>query len=368
MHRILVLGVTLVLGIAPAAQAAGVASRGGSGLVFRGGDGPDSLFVRYSVPPNDGVTEPSFVFLGGRSRYTAGRDTSVTAGPGCAALPFADEVACPAAGVEQVDLQLGGGDDSASAGSGTALRVPVTVRGRSGNDSIMADEIAPSGPAELYGEDGNDMLTAFSRDIAAAMFGGPGNDRFIWEQTARGVPTSADGGPGDDVFDTRQALGPDTIVGGGGADQISVLDNRRGDPDSVSCGLEGVAQLAHDPDDHIAPGCRLDAFRTSMRLVKRRVKSWRRATVSAARIDLRGLRVPRAGAIVAIIQVSGPAGYATTKRRVHLGKAGPVALRLRPGSRFRSVARTAGGMRLLVRYRPPGGLPRETGFYHGLRR
>lgn len=75
----------------------------------------------------------------------------------------------------------------------------------------MGDENAPSGDEQLFGDAGDDALTAFSRNVPAHMEGGSGNDSFFWETTDRGIPTVADGGPGDDVFTADNAHGPDTI-------------------------------------------------------------------------------------------------------------------------------------------------------------
>jgi hypothetical protein len=233
----------------------------------------------------------------------------------------------------------------------------VTARGGPGNDSAIGDELALSGSEELFGDAGDDTLSAFSRNIGSTMHGGDGDDRFIWEQTDYGVATYADGGPGDDTFDTFNALGPDTIVGGGGADDISVWDKGSGDPDSVTCGAEGVARLRRDSNDHVGSGCRLDAFAKSKRVVRSKVSRWTRATLmgsSALRVP--GLRVPSGGVAIAKLQLEEPRGL--SRHRLTVRRPGSVRLTLRLSPRFRAAARRAVDFRLTIDFRPHTGVQR----------
>jgi Ca2+-binding RTX toxin-like protein len=353
----------VLLAVAANAHASGTVSREGSSLVYHGGQDVDNTFVRYANPPHDGATVPSYVFGAFTSHYFLGH-TIVTAGPGCSPGPLG-YVLCPAAGVDHVELLVNGGDDYLGAGAGSHMPASVAARGGPGNDSALGDEVAPSGPEELFGDAGNDTLTAFSRNVGSTMHGGDGNDRFIWEETDHGVATYADGGAGDDVFDTFNALGPDTIVGGGGADDISVWDRGQGDPDSVSCGAEGVARLRRDSNDHIGSGCRLDAFAKSKHVVKAKVSRWTRGALAGrSTLRLPGMRVPSGGIVSVKLQLYEPS--ASTKPRVTVRRAGRVHLTFRLSSRFRSAARRAVTFRLTINFRPSTGRERTFTFVNAL--
>lgn len=343
---------------------AGTVSRDGSMLVFQGSNGPDSLVVEFWTPPTGGVSEPSYMFRG--LPKIKGHDGSQTAGVGCQRVVFGTlggEVAsmCPAAGIDHVEVLMNGGDDFVSAGGYTALPASIAAHGGPGNDGVIGDEKAPSGDEQLFGDAGDDSLTAFSRGVPAHMEGGSGNDSFAWETTERGVATFADGGPGDDVFTADNAHGPDTIVTGSGTDSVSV-HNRSGDPDTVDCsGSDGLAALYFNTSDHIDPHCKLDAFARTVRNLKKALQHLGPAAAGSSTVHLTGLRVPRAGKITAKLfaYTRAHGGGIAATATIAVRRSGPVTLAFRVARRGHTLLRFATAKQLQLKYTPAGGRERE---------
>src|SRR3954447_13494144 len=106
------------------------------------------------------------------------------------------------------------------------------------------------------------------------MVGGLGNDTFVWEGTNPGTATFADGGPGDDEFSSENAKGPDTIVTGSGWDSVKV-HNKSGDPETATCGPDGLAAIYFNPSDHIDKNCGLNAFAASLPVLTKALRRLR---------------------------------------------------------------------------------------------
>lgn len=358
-----------------AAHAAATVSVQGSTIVIAGSDGPDSAFVSFArAGENLRVADTYIVGPGNQS----GTDPAATAGAGCTTpevrtsgdltvppLPGApgSGAFCLAQGIDHIEVTMGAGDDTLIVGGGHSMPASTTVRGGPGNDSLLADAKALSGATELYGDDGDDSLTAFSHSLPVAMFGGPGNDRFTWEGTARGVATTADGGAGADTFEARNALGPDTITGGGGNDSIDVFDNGRGDPDTVTCGAEALSRLHRDPSDHVDAACQGDSFGPSKARLKAALSRLTRASLLRARtLHLVGLAIPAPGKVTATLAGSGGRRGGTlgeVRRSITAG--GPVDLTFRVNrSWLRSLRKSERvTLRLVVNYTPVAGVARS---------
>jgi len=108
-----------------------------------------------------------------------------------------NELLCKAPMVAGFEVNAGDGNDTVIVGA--AVKVPVTIRGGSGNDNLVGG----SGADKLIGGDGNDRLVG--RGGPDLLFGGVGNDELI-------------GGPGRDVL--RGGQGNDTLIGGPGENVI----------------------------------------------------------------------------------------------------------------------------------------------------
>jgi hypothetical protein len=343
-----------VVALPAPALAAGTASLEGTTLVFRGTAGSDGAFARFYAAGSY-ASEDSYVFQGATSMKTYMRnlDVAVTAGDGCRQQQR-DVVVCPASGVDHIEVDMGAGPDFFGAGGGDPLPASISVHGGPGKDSIFGDTKPPAGEQRLYGDGGDDSLTAFSRTLPIWMAGGAGNDNFTWEQTERGVATFADGGPGDDRFEAANIAGADTIVTGGGADWVNVHNDRTGDPDTVICGKDGLAQLLANPSDHTA-GCKLDAFARTVRTLKPAIRRLERTAIGSS-IRIKGLAVPRAGRIEAKLTAN---GYIAATARVTARHAGVVQLVLHVTAHGRSLLRARPlSLELALDYTPPGGRPR----------
>ena len=175
------------------------------------------------------------------------------------------------------DGEVGEGDnviavDVIVGGSAADKLMAFRVRGRGGNDTLVADPLANPSPdqgfslnaiggsgddhltwgsglngfaADLEGGSGNDTLTAGPESGFTEMFGGKGND------TVNGAPEREDivGGPGNDTLrgrgggdDIEGGRGNDRVYGGHGRDLIfagsgdDVLHARDGQRDTVRGG------------------------------------------------------------------------------------------------------------------------------------
>ena len=287
--------VAVVLVAVPSlAGASAVVSRDGEIITAQGSAAGDSVAFRYYVPGEDGpgslpiVNEPAYLFYGAPSFLD--RDANMAPGPGCShpqydypqnGQPYL--VACPAAGVTQIGIALGDGSDFSNLGWGRAMpAVTVVARGGTGDDQIISDARSTA-EHHLFGDEGDDALSAFSLEVRAHMDGGAGNDRFGWEGTARGTPTSADGGPGDDTFRAREARGAETINGGDGIDDIDVHDNGAGDADTVTCG-QGLDALTADSSDTVSGDCEPAPTREKVDTTVRRDTSKAKTVLRRARL------------------------------------------------------------------------------------
>jgi Ca2+-binding RTX toxin-like protein len=230
------------------------------------GDGSDEVEFEVTLGPGDdllsirGAEGPDAVGLG-----TAGinLDTTESSGDPDVALD----------GVEEVAVQLGGGDDrltgSEDLGTGEPVELPLEVDGGLGDDEVVGgalgdrlvgslesdvldgaggdDEvIGDDGRDRVGGGDGDDLLDAGGDDDVVA--GGPGDDRER-------------GGDGDDAFRQEAADGADRLEGGPGLDRADYRtrvsrvrvtldgaadDGEVGEEDDVGPDVENVAGGAGD--------------------------------------------------------------------------------------------------------------------------
>jgi Ca2+-binding RTX toxin-like protein len=102
------------------------------------------------------------------------------------------ELTCKAALVAGFEINGGESDDAFSVSS--AIDLPVTMRGGSGNDTLVGG----GGPDKLIGGEGNDRVAG--RGGSDVLYGGPGSDELL-------------GGPGNDVL---RGGGTDVMDGGSG--------------------------------------------------------------------------------------------------------------------------------------------------------
>lgn len=108
-----------------------------------------------------------------------------------------NELICKAPLVAGFEVNAGEGADTISVGS--SITVPVTMRGGSGNDTL----IGGGGADKLIGSDGRDRLLGRGGDDL--LFGGPGDDELV-------------GGSGNDVL--RGGFGHDTLLPGSGKNSV----------------------------------------------------------------------------------------------------------------------------------------------------
>ena len=185
--------------------------RGGADLLF-GGDGNDTL--------TGGDGDDQMFGEGGNDRFIwnpgddtdlheggAGIDTSeVNGGNGAESFtiasngarvrfdrvdpaPFSIDIGT----VENIVLNMNGGDDRLDASALTAANAQLTADGGAGNDTITGGQ----GNDTLLGGDGNDLVTG-GRGNDVALLGG-GDDSFVWRP-----------GEGSDVVEGQ--AGTDTLV------------------------------------------------------------------------------------------------------------------------------------------------------------
>ena len=157
--------------------------------------------------------------------------------------PSGQTVRCPAAGVTNLTVDLGDGDDEADVDTPT---VSTLLLGRDGDDRISGGGgtdvmVGGTGSDTLSGGGGDDMLSAedvqnASTTSANVLDGGPGSDQLFGAAGADDLR----GGEGDDR-ELRGFAGNDVIDGGSGADTLS-----GGDDDDVLRGGEGNDVLGLD--------------------------------------------------------------------------------------------------------------------------
>src|SRR4029079_16844543 len=141
--------------------------------LMEGGDGTDTAQV------NGGSGAEQFTLTANGTRVRFDRLDPA---------PFALDIGT----TENLVLNMGGGDDTFTAGNGLATLINVTVDGGAGNDSITGGD----GNDTLLGGDGNDVIN-----------GGRGNDTLV-------------GGTGDDTFVWNPGDGSDIVEGQSGADTL----------------------------------------------------------------------------------------------------------------------------------------------------
>ncbi len=145
--------------------------------LFEGGDGNDTAQV------NGGNGSEVFTVTANGSRVRFDRISPA---------PFTLDIGT----TENLVVNMGGGDDTFTAGNGLANLISITVDGGAGNDSITGGD----GNDTLMGGDGNDTIIGGRGNDK--LFGGTGNDTFVWNP-GDGSDT-IDGG---DDFDTLQFNG-----------------------------------------------------------------------------------------------------------------------------------------------------------------
>jgi Ca2+-binding RTX toxin-like protein len=117
-------------------------------------------------------------------------------------------------------VRAGDGDDIV-----TLQETNAYVYGGDGNDTLSADPYLPSDASMLFGEGGDDVLTAGSANGAhTELYGGEGNDRLVGHPGA-----ILDGGRGDDRHE---------LWGGATGGPIGVVFARGGGSDSIMPGIE----------------------------------------------------------------------------------------------------------------------------------
>ena len=193
------------------------------------------------------------------STRDVGQTVVPTAGAGCTIYQPNTGTAtyvCSAAGVTDVHIDLGDGDDAAEATPGSAFanpvryfddtNFPVSVIGGDGKDEITGGEATDTldggpGDDQLFGN--RDARTSDTPDKPAldTIIGGPGNDTI-------GAGKSIDGGDGNDMIYGSNS--GSTIAGGGGDDSI----NGGGKADSIDGGAGNDTILSSDGGDTVAAG------------------------------------------------------------------------------------------------------------------
>jgi Ca2+-binding RTX toxin-like protein len=128
-------------------------------------------------------------------------------------------------------IRAGDGDDVV-----TLQETNAFVYGGDGNDTLSADPYLPSDASMLFGDAGDDVLTAGSANGAhTELYGGEGNDRLIGHPGA-----ILDGGRGDDRHE---------LWGGATGGPIGVVFARGGGSDSISPGagdFDSLGNLSFD--------------------------------------------------------------------------------------------------------------------------
>jgi len=202
-----------------------------------GGDGADTLFGEAG---NDLLVwnpgDDSDVFEGGSGTDTAqvnggnGAETfSVSANGTRVRVDRLDPApfAIDAGGVENVVINMNGGDDVFSASGNLAALVKLTVDGGLGNDTIGGG----NGADLLLGGSGDDRIDGNQGNDTALL--GAGNDTFVWD-------------PGD---------GSDVVEGGTGLDTLRFNGSGAGEAMQVSASggrvhvLRDIGAITMDLDD-----------------------------------------------------------------------------------------------------------------------
>jgi len=199
--------------------------------VYRASPGEANNVVVGPDMPLAGDPDPNVVTIMER-----GRTVTLPAGCDRGRFPTGDDIAyCP---VQPVRVDLGDGDDAASAADRLPEGLLVTLDGGSGNDRLSGSHTGAKLVAA--GGEGNDTLTGSHKDDV--LDGGPGND--VLNGTAGNDQVL--GGDGDDQLQGDDlAVGNDVIDGGNGIDTISGDWIQRDRSEGLAISLDGVANDGH---------------------------------------------------------------------------------------------------------------------------
>jgi Ca2+-binding RTX toxin-like protein len=195
-------------------------------LTLTGTGGADNVSVR-KIP---GLSDPTASF------YEISDPKGVKELPtGCFRFDK-NTIHCPVELVNEIDLDLGNGDDTLEVDEGVAE--DFGIKGGDGDDTLAGG----SGDDEIEGEEGNDVLDGNrGNDVRE---GGPGNDRLK-------------GSPGKDV--AKGGSGNDKVNGGGGADRLKGNSGRDtlkgGGGDDRLNGGGGRDKCVGGPGSETVAGC-----------------------------------------------------------------------------------------------------------------
>jgi len=283
-RRICVLVASVTFAGAPAPALGAMVSREGTAVVVRGTPAVDDVYV---------TTSPTTTAVEG-----------ATAGVGC--TPALGGAECAMGGVAGVVVDLGAGDDRATA---EVRGIPTILDGGAGADTL-----------------------SMNANVTSALRGGPGDDQLAY-QTDGQAGGGIDGGDGDDTF-TGGSLGGAIGVmftGGAGNDTFLLLDGLR---DTVQCGPG--ADRTRVGDAHVlADGCaphiadlRPAGTYTRAGALKLRLGRATRAGTLTLRVVTRPPKASKRPAVtVARFRGRVPAG--ALRPRLRLTAAGRAALRSR---------------------------------------
>ncbi|HEV2812023.1 MAG TPA: thrombospondin type 3 repeat-containing protein [Solirubrobacteraceae bacterium] len=202
------LAIALALCFAPSAFAAATVSVSGTTLTINGSSGNDTMRVVYS-PVDRGLDEYGVMDFPG-----------IVAGAGCTQV--AEDVYCGAAGLTNVNVNLGDGDDVVLAGSCLRSGQPANevwnVQAGPGNDDVDMWTPEHGGTNDVYnGDSGTDFVNyshraqAMTIDLAAGTATTTGNPSGEGTDTLQGVENATAGLGADTVNGTA---GPNRLRGG----------------------------------------------------------------------------------------------------------------------------------------------------------
>jgi Ca2+-binding RTX toxin-like protein len=154
-------------------------------------------------------------------------------------------IRCPSRGVTSVSVFLSNGGDRFAVlePAGIAENVRLTVRGGLGDDQIDGRNTA--GPEFLFGNDGNDVVTAHCPGDGKNVNGGPGNDLLTICGAAKASSLASYGMPRLASIRTTASLtgegGNDKLTGGPESDLIkggpgNDVAKGKGRADIIDCG------------------------------------------------------------------------------------------------------------------------------------
>lgn len=212
------IGAFLLVAPAPAvAVTHGSVSDGVLTLVSSPGEA-NAILVQYWPPGELTPAHPA--------AYTYSDSRGEAAGPGCE-----DDSHCPAAGITEVRVLAGDGDDRVDVNP--LVPVPAHVFGGDGHDRLSRPSTSPSpSGTSLHGEAGDDELEGSSD-----LFGGPGDDSLAGSGRM-------DGGDGDDK------------IWSSGPDDEEIASGSEGPRAYISCGA-GQDDLYRQPRDTWTRDCEI---------------------------------------------------------------------------------------------------------------